>query len=507
MTKSEDKALFWGCWIALVATSFAFIARVFTQGEWGAEFGLSATQQGEIYGVGLWPFAISIIVFSLVMDKIGYKSAMLFGFACHILSGVLTYFSTGYTSLYVATFIMALGNGTVEAYINPVVATMFNKEKSRYLNYLHGGWSGGFVIGGLLLLILIPGVSWRIKMLIPMIPAIIYFIILIKKEFPVGESAAAGVPWKDTLREVGGIGFFLMAFMIFSELLRSTGLVTENPMTVGAIIGAIIGIAATVYLKSLFGRPMFLLLLVLMIPLATTELGIDSWFNGLMEPAMGEMAVWLFVYISAVMTVMRFLAGPVIRALTPLGTLAVAAGGAFIALTGLSIASSAALIFVFGTLYGMCKAYFWPTTLGVVGEQFPRGGAMTINGISGFGLLGVGILGAVMLGSIQDNAVDSVLAEQAPAIHDQVTEERFGIYGPYNAVVADKVAALSPADQAIVSEAQDGSTKTALSLVAFLPLLMMIVYIGLIMYFRSRGGYKPVDIVDELDKVHPATEA
>ena len=80
MTSKEDKALFWGCWIALVTTSFAFIARAFTQDAWAAEFGLSQTQAGEIFGAGLWPFAISIILFSLVMDKIGYKTAMIFGF-------------------------------------------------------------------------------------------------------------------------------------------------------------------------------------------------------------------------------------------------------------------------------------------------------------------------------------------------------------------------------------------------------------------------------------------
>jgi len=419
---------------------------------------------------------------------------------------VLTFFATGYTSLYVATFIMALGNGTVEAYINPVVATMFSKEKARWLNYLHGGWSGGFVIGGLLLLILIPSAAWRIKMLIPMIPAVIYFFMLIGKKFPVGESAAAGIPLKDTLREVGGLGFFLMAWMILSEGLRSTGLVTENPMMVGAVIAAVIGIVATVMLKSLFGRPMFLLLLVVMIPLATTELGVDSWITALMTPVMGSLALWLFIYTSAVMTIMRFLAGPIIGALTPLGTLAVAAAGACIALFGLSSASSAAIIFVLGTLYGMSKAYFWPTTLGVVSEQFPRGGAMTINGISGFGLLGVGILGAVMLGSIQDSTVDKVLADTAPAIHDQVTDPRFGIFGPYNAVDAAAVAMLPPADQAVVQDVQDGSTKTALKSVALFPLLMCVVYIALIMYFKSKGGYKPVDI-SQLDKVHPATEA
>ena len=72
----HDKQLFWGCFVAMIATSFAFISRVLTAGTWGTEFGLTATQVGEILGAGLWPFAISIILFSLVIDHIGYKTAM-----------------------------------------------------------------------------------------------------------------------------------------------------------------------------------------------------------------------------------------------------------------------------------------------------------------------------------------------------------------------------------------------------------------------------------------------
>ena len=68
----HKKILFWGCFIALVATSFGFIARALTASDWGAEFNLTETQVGEILGAGLWPFAISIVLFSLVIDRIGY---------------------------------------------------------------------------------------------------------------------------------------------------------------------------------------------------------------------------------------------------------------------------------------------------------------------------------------------------------------------------------------------------------------------------------------------------
>src|SRR5215213_7919094 len=122
-TSKADMKLFWACFVSLSVTSFGFILRALTLSQWGGEFNLTNTQIGEISGVGLWPFAISIVLFSLIIDSVGYKNAMIFAFVCHIASAVLTFFAEGYTTLYVATFIMAIGNGTVEAVVNPAVAS------------------------------------------------------------------------------------------------------------------------------------------------------------------------------------------------------------------------------------------------------------------------------------------------------------------------------------------------------------------------------------------------
>ncbi|MCB0642462.1 MAG: MFS transporter, partial [Phaeodactylibacter sp.] len=174
----EDRRLFWGCFIALIATAFGFIIRALIIGDWAADFNLSETQKGELLGVGLWPFAISIVLFSLIIDRIGYRNAMLFGLVCHITSAVITIFATGYEMLYLGTFIVALGNGTVEAYINPVVATIFNKDKVKWLSMLHAGWPGGLVLGGILTLLLGASVGWQFKVGLILIPTILYAILL-----------------------------------------------------------------------------------------------------------------------------------------------------------------------------------------------------------------------------------------------------------------------------------------------------------------------------------------
>ena len=63
------------------------------------------------------------------------------------------------------------------------------------------------------------------------------------------------------------------------------------------------------------------------------------------------------------------------------------------------------MIFVFATLYGFGKTFFWPTTLGVVSEQCPKGGALTLNAIAGIGMLAVGILGGPVIGKMAEDAV------------------------------------------------------------------------------------------------------
>src|SRR5260370_4345342 len=161
--RTEDQLLFWGCFLALVTTAFGFIARMFLINTWAREFDLDPAQAGRLQGIGIWPFAVSIIGFSLLIDRIGYKVSMIFAFLGHIIwaiMGVSAYFvshhsgdkETAFQLLYWGSLILALGNGTVEAFINPVVATMFNRAKTKWLNILHAGWPGGLVIAGMVII-------------------------------------------------------------------------------------------------------------------------------------------------------------------------------------------------------------------------------------------------------------------------------------------------------------------------------------------------------------------
>ncbi len=499
----HNQLIFWGCFIALIATAFGFVIRTMIIDDWGAEFNLSQTEKGNLFGVGLYPFAISIVLWSLIIDRIGYKAAMIFGFVCHVLSAILTVTAKGYWGLYWATFIVALGNGTVEAYINPVVATIFSKEKTKWLNILHAGWPGGLVLGGVLTITLTAAgtTDWRVKVFMLLIPVTIYFLMLIREKFPLNERVAAGVSYKDMLREVGFLGFFIMVLLICSEVINVLiGMeVIGNPGRPPLLLLStwLISIGLTVvyafFCDFAPGRPLFIFLLLIMIPLATTELGTDSWITPLMRGEMEKLGLdagWVLVYTSAIMAILRFFAGPIVHRLSPLGLLAVSALLAAIGLFFLSKAAGMAIL-VAATLYGVGKTFFWPTTLGVVSEQFPKGGALTLNGVAAVGMLGVGIIGAAFTGMVQDKAIDQSLAQDLPAVYAKVNgDPKPTIFGAVPSVDGSKEELLTEQEADQLVGVRDNASRTALAVTAILPCIMLVCYLILIFYFKSKGGYR-----------------
>jgi fucose permease len=250
------------------------------------------------------------------------------------------------------------------------------------------------------------------------------------------------------------------------------------------------------YTRSL-GRPLFIFMLLIMLPLATTELGTDSWITELVTPVManiGWQAGWVLVYTAFIMMVFRFSAGPIVHKFSPLGLLAICS---IIAIFGLLFLSKATglMIFVAATIYGFGKTFFWPTMLGVTAERFPKGGALTLNALSGAGMLSIGVIGAAFLGNIQDKQIDKELYSQKPSIHAQVVgEEKTSVFGRYKSLDQKKVDNLSESDKRIINEVQATAKKSALVSVAIFPAIMLICYLLLIFYFRAKGGYRAVEI-------------
>lgn len=571
---AHRSVLFVACFAALVATSFAFIIRILCMDAWQVSFGLSETQKGEIFGAGMWPFGLSIVLFSLVIDKVGYGKSMIFAFACHALSALLLITAKDYWWLYAGSILNGLAAGTVEAVINPAIASAYPKQKTKMLTILHAGWPAGMVFAGIPILLI--EMTWQVKVAIIFIPVVLYGLLLLRAKFPVSERVVAGVSYREMLAEPGAIGCLIVLYLICMELNRVFGLGNLAPnlpsLELTILIGAVT-VAYFVYTRAL-GRPMYILMLFVMLLLATTELGVDSWVSDLMRKPMAELGLpggLLLIYMQVIMMVLRFCIGPIERALKPLGVLFVCAVLAAIGLLFLSKAAGVAIL-IAATVYGVGKTFFWPVTLGVVAERFPKGGALTLNAISGCGMLGVGILGSQILGFWQDTSIDRELKTRDAAVHARLmaAEEKKSIFGDYKSLdqakvneINDKLAlygkrkdadlAKLPADpvyqtlvrnaydhlvrkagdteeksfevmhkaledagafvaqadadamskdQALLDDVTSHSKRDVMGRVAILPAIMALCYLALILYFRSKGGYKAIDLMEGKQGAH-----
>ncbi len=491
--EGSNKSLFWACFIALVATSFVFGVRSTLIGDIAKEFELGEAAKGRILGVGLWPFALSIVFFSLIIDRIGYKVAALFAIVCHFLSIVMTLLAKPDNDLlYWGTFTVAIANGTVEAFINPVVATLFSKEKSKWLNILHAGWPLGIAAGSIFTLLLGNlDLSWQVKFGMCLIPVVIYTVLILPRQFPVNERVAAGVSYREMLGEFGAFGFFMFTSLLVMAIYQSTGVAANWGLVFG--IAAAVAIVAGAYTRTA-GRPMFIVILLTMPFLATTELGTDTWMPSLLEGEFGKASAWILVYTSIIMTYLRMNAGPVVHRFSPIGVLVLSAAVAILGLLLLWGAHGWAIVAV-ATLYALGKTFLWSTTLGVVSEQFPRGGALSLNGVSAIGVLGMGVVGAPLMGIWQDIDIDKTLRDKHPAIYQTVkSPDETNILGSFPSLNGNAVKALPEDQRKTVTAVQDDYKKLTFARTAMLPAFMLVCYIGLWLYFRGRGGYKPVEI-------------
>ncbi|MHC4985931.1 MAG: MFS transporter [Planctomycetota bacterium] len=580
--------LFWACFVALVATAFAFVIRGFIIGELQEQFLLTETQKGEIMGAGFWPFGISIVLFSLIVDRIGYGKSMIFAFGFHVASVLMFFLAKGYWGLWAGSVLAGLAAGTVEAIVNPIVATMYPKNKTKMLTILHGGWAGGMVLGGALTLSM-GDASWQMKAGLLLLPTALYGVMMLLSKFPINERVAAGVPYKDMLKECGVLGALIVAFMIIWQL----GTLGQKwfgwtdgvrNISVASSLAAVL-LCMGIYTRS-FGRWMYSFLLLIMILLAITEIGTDGWMKELRDPGMKDLGIdggWILVYTASIMVVMRFCIGPFVKVLKPLGVLLMGSLFAAVGLYTLAAVSVPMWILITATVYGIGQAFFWPVTIGLVAERFPRGGALTLNAIAGVGMLGVGIIGFPLMGQLQDARAVAKLKE-TPALAAKYVdaEPKASVFGSYTArnetavnrlngakdlydirqaalaelgddatpaalteaLAANKdyiakarwtydmvlrapgdktklsdedvLAALTAAgilvdqagfeasieaEHAAIHEVKMDSTRFAMQWIALLPIIMAVCYLGLIIYFRAKGGYRAVDLAADGHKI------
>lgn len=499
-SNSAQSRIFFASFLTLIAAGMGFGARGEILGQW-AQYGFTNTELGMISGMGLAGFGGVILLASLITDLVGYRTIMLLAFVCHVVSaGFLLatdhFFNTqgrdgAYWALFYGMFIFSVGNGLCEAAINPLVATLYPTKKTHYLNILHAGWPAGLVLGALSGKFL-HQYGWQVPMLAYIVPAIIYGLITITHRFPQSEATSAGVSYGE----------------MFSQLIS----------------------------------PILIFLLLIHAMVGYVELGTDSWISSITNKISGGQGTYLFIYASSLMFVLRFFAGPIVEKINPLGLLFVSA---ILGATGLYLISTVegvGLVWAAVTVYALGKTFLWPTMLGVVGERYPRGGAVTMGLMGGIGMLSAGLLGVPGIGYKQDYfladnlknilkadatferykkdeeislytlpkfyGVDqsklqvalSVNKEGKPEPGYELQEriaifEKLGILKDSKEMLGlqswwEKAKEFISTDKPPLDESQTYGGRMALRWTAVVPATMAVCYLLLILYFRATGGYK-----------------
>jgi len=393
LSSAQRNRLFVASCLALLTTAMVFSIRAAILDDLGSHFHVNKELVGIFAGKAFLGFAAAILVGGPLCDALGMRSLLGVAWLLHVSGILLTIFAPSYGVLGAATFIVGLGNGLVEGVINPLVATVYAEEKTHKLNMLHAWWPGGLIIGGLSAYALTKlGFGWQIKMAVILIPAAIYGVMIVGQKFPATERVALGVS----------------AAEMFREALR----------------------------------PMFLLLAFCMVLTAVTELAPNQWMESVLRNIANTPGILVLVYISGLMFVMRFFAGPIAHKISPVGLMLGCSILSAMGLFALSYAHNAPTAFAAATVFGIGVCYFWPTMLAITSEQFPRGGALLLS----------------LMGAIGNMAVDRALPLMGK------------VYDRYGAAQAFRYVTVAPIALVVIFGA-------------------MFVY-----YRRVKGGYRAVKI-------------
>jgi len=466
---SSRRLLFVCSCIALITSAFTFVVRGDVMQQMGNAFSFDQTQKGSLEGAVFVGMALSMLGGGFVCDLLGMKRIMYLACASHLLGSLGTILApkllgtdvdtnTSFNWLYFNSILMGCGNGLTEVAINPLIATLYADKKTHYLNILHAWWPGGLVIGGLsafgisalyakdsgIDMSFIPLAHWQVSLCLIVLPAIIYGIMLIPSKFPHTERVASGVSNS----------------AMFKECLR----------------------------------PMFILWGVCMLMTAATELGPQKWQNSVMESTAHVSGTLILVYTSGMMFILRHFAGPIAHKISPTGLLAVSSVLAGIGLFLLSTANSGVTAFAYATIFGLGIAYFWPTMLGVTAERFPKGGALAMALMGSIGNLAISQVLPQMGRIVDTYAVAYVEQNGDPAIEKQILiANDAGKFTSLNAKVIDDLKAekKEPEVVKVADAAQSLGYQMAFRWVSILPAALVTLFTLIILYDRSRGGYKP----------------
>jgi len=542
------KRLLFAGFMAILAAGVGFGIRGGILANWGADFGFTGQQLGDINGAGFTGFCFGIIIGGIICDKIGYGKLVIAAFSLHVLSALVTFAAApgqeqmvAYRFLYWGTFIFAVANGTLEAVANPLVATLFPNNRTHFLNILQASWPAGLVIGGVVGWMLGEQFKWpwKAQLALFFIPTAIYGLMFLGQHMPKSEASQKGLSFGEMFKDVGILGALVVCFLL--ALFFSGALGLSTGLAYG-IAGALLIVVAIMTNFSMGAWLLFALFIAHLL-VGAVELGTDGWIQNItgniLTPSQGKI---LFVFTSALMFSLRFCADFIEKriGLSPVGILVCCATLACIGLNLVSGIATFAGALLALAVYALGKTFFWPTMLAVASDRFPRTGAIAISCMGGIGMMSAGLIGSSGLGYAKDRFAGAELNHASPALYETARAqnpskflffaEAHGLDGKKLGDVQKKLgdardelaktgvsdpqaalAKLTP-DERTIHESSIGGDRKTLRADSFIPATMAVIYLIILLYFKAIGGYKPVHIVSTAEPTaakppEPATAA
>jgi len=332
------KRLFTMSCVALITTAMTFAIRASLENVWGGEFNLTATQMTIAIGTAFWGFTLAQFIGGPLVDLLGMKRFVRIAFFMHAIGIVLTIFAGGFWILFIGTLFIGVGNGSIEAGCNPLVATIYPDAKTKMLNRFHIWFPGGIVIGGLVSYLILDVLEWSWPFLVGtlVIPMVVYGAMMWGQKFPITERVKMGVSY-------------------------------------GGMWKAVL-------------KPVFLIMLFAMLLSAATELTTGQRITSLLTDT-GTAPILVLAFINGIMAIGRAFAGPVVHRINTTGMLMFSAVVSMIGLLMLSYFSGALLTYVSAAVFAIGICFFWPTMLGFVSEKMPETGALGLSIFGGAGML------------------------------------------------------------------------------------------------------------------------
>jgi MFS family permease len=512
------KRLLWAGFMAILAAGVGFALRGGIFGAWASEYSFTATQLGAIGGAGFSGFCFGIIIGGVLVDKFGYGKLVALALLGHVVSAVVTFMAStpqnAYGFLFWGMFIFAYANGTLEAVANPLVATIFPKNRTHFLNILHASWPLGMVVGAVASYLLgtVMGFGWKGQLAFYLVPTAGYALMFMGQSFPKSEAAAKGASFAEMFKDVGILGALVVCGLIMVFLgstLPLFGVSAGAAENIGYVVGGILVVAVGVLTKFSIGSFFLFILFITHAMVGAVELGTDGWIEAITGNLFtAEQGKILFIWTSAIMFGLRFCANFIETKLgfSPIGLLLTSATLAVIGLQLAAGMNSFAVALVALGIYALGKTFFWPTMLAVVGDRFPRSGAVAMSIMGGIGMLSAGLLGGPGLGYAKDRFTSENLKTTNAAVYEAnkaAAPSKFIFFSEVTAVDGSKLEAAkkagdkgTPEQKAIVAANQAGDRAT-LKADSFIPLTMAVVYLALLLYFKSIGGYRPLSLEEQ----------